>query len=69
MFPLAGSVSAGLAQAVNSGHTERSVGRTSPLCPGQGTVVNGWLDRLGLLSTFVNDRCQVLLRLQEKGFT
>ena len=32
-------------------------------------IVNGWLDQLGLLSTFVNDHCQVLLGLQEKGFT
>lgn len=55
MFPHAGSVFAGLAQTINSGHTKCSVGRTSPLCPGQGTVVNdGWFDRSGLLSTFVN---------------
>lgn len=69
LFPHAGSVFAGLAQTVNSGHMKCSVGRTSLICPGHGTVVNGWLDQLGLLSTFVNDHCQVLLGLQEKGFT
>lgn len=44
-------------------------GQGSPCLPWTGTVVSGWLDWSGLLSTFVNDHCQVLLGLQEKGYT